>query len=92
MNCPLGVAIRSLLPYTTEVQTTLSMTTQTKRKLVCVSPISNVATFKFNCEMDSLHSCYVDDEKLDIMYLTSINGKYKFMMHKKEDCNWKIVK
>lgn len=68
------------------------MTTATKRKFVCVEPLSNLARLRFTTEMDHLHSCYVDDEKDGVMFLTSVNGKYKFAMIKKEDSNWKIVK
>ncbi len=68
------------------------MTVTVKRKFVCVEPTSNVAKMRFHTEMDNLHSCYVDDEKNDVMYLSSVNGKYKFTMNKKEDSNWKIVK
>ena len=68
------------------------MTATIKRKFVCVQPISGPATFRFNTEMDKLHSCYVDDEVNDTMFLTSVNGRYKFTVQKKEDSNWKIVK
>jgi hypothetical protein len=42
--------------------------------------------------MDNLHSCYVDDEKDGTMFLTSVNGKYKFTLNKAQDFNWQIVK
>lgn len=68
------------------------MTATIKRKFVCVQPISGAATFRFNTEMDKLHSCYVDSEVNGTMFLTSVNGRYKFTVQKKEDSNWKIVK
>ena len=68
------------------------MTTATKRKFVCVEPVSNLAKVRFDVEMDNLHSCYVDDEKDGIMFLTSVNGKYKFTLNKTQDFNWQIVK
>lgn len=68
------------------------MTTAIKRKFVCVEPISNIAKLRFNMEMDSIHSCYVDDEKDGILYLSAVNGKYKFTVNKKQDSNWQIVK
>jgi len=68
------------------------MKTSTKRKIICVNPISNVAKLRFVSEMDNLHSCYVDSIENDVMYLTSVNGKYKFTMHKKSDYNWEITK
>ena len=68
------------------------MTTIAKRKFICVEPVSNIAKMRFNMEMDSIHSCYVDDEQNGTMFLTSVNGKYKFTVNKKQDSNWQIVK
>tara|TARA_R100000030_G_scaffold12316_2_gene8230 strand:+ start:3416 stop:3616 length:201 start_codon:yes stop_codon:yes gene_type:complete len=64
----------------------------TKRKMVCVDPRSNAARLRFVTEMSKLHSCYIDNELNGILYLTSINGKYRFSMNKKEDKNWAVVK
>ena len=63
-----------------------------KRKIFCVDPRSNAAQLRFVTEMSKLHSCYVDNEINGILYLTSINGKYRFSMNKKEDKNWAVVK
>ncbi len=68
------------------------MTTMVKRKFICVEPTSNIAKLRFHTEMDNLHSCYVDDEQNGILFLSSVNGKYKFTVNKKEDSNWQIVK
>ena len=68
------------------------METKVKRKFVCVEPVSDRAKMRFHNEMDSLHSCYVDNEKDGMMFLASVNGKYKFAMNKSKDSNWKIVK
>jgi len=68
------------------------MTTAIKRKFICVEPVSSMAKLRFDTEMDGLHSCYVDDEKDTSFYLTSVNGKYKFIVNKKKDDNWMIVK
>lgn len=68
------------------------MATMIKRKFVCVEPVSSMAKLRFDTEMDSLHSCYVDDEKDGILFLSSVNGKYKFTLSKKQDSNWQIVK
>jgi len=68
------------------------MSTTVKRKFICVEPVSSIAKIRFDTEMDNLHSCYVDDEKEGIMFLTSVNGKYKFTVNKKKDSNWQIVK
>ena len=68
------------------------MTTASKRKFICVNPVSNLAKLRFDTEMDHLHSCYVDDEKDETVFLTSVNGKYKFTLNKTQDSNWQIVK
>ncbi len=68
------------------------MAVASKRKFVCVEPVSSLAKLRFDTEMDNLHSCYLDDEKDDVLFLSSVNGKYKFMMSKKQDSNWQIVK
>lgn len=65
---------------------------KTKRKIVTIDPISKIAQERFDECMDGLHSCYVDDEVNEVLYLTSVNKKYKFIMHKKEDINWKLIK
>lgn len=63
-----------------------------KRKIIAVDPISEIAQERFEFHMDSLHSCYIDDEIDENLYLTSVNKKYKFVMNKKNDKNWKLVK
>jgi hypothetical protein len=65
---------------------------KTKRKIVSVEPITDVAKNRFDLYMNGLHSCYIDDENDYSMYLTSINKKYKFNMSKMGDLNWKVVK
>lgn len=68
------------------------MKTTAKRKFICIEPLSSIAKMRFNTEMNNIHSCYVDDEKNDILFLSSISGNYKFTMSKKNDSNWKIIK
>jgi hypothetical protein len=63
-----------------------------KRKIVTIDPISKLAQERFEENMDGLHSCYVDDEVNETLYLTSVNKKYKFTMSKKNDSNWKLTK
>lgn len=67
-------------------------TTKTKRKIVNVSPVSDVAKNRFDYVMDKLHGCYVKNEDDTKMYLSSINKRYTFVMNKVNDPNWKIVK
>jgi hypothetical protein len=42
--------------------------------------------------MNQLHSCRVEQETSDKMFLSSITGRYNFWMNKESDPNWKIVK
>jgi hypothetical protein len=66
--------------------------TKIKRKIVTIDPISKLAQERFDEYMDGLHSCYIDDEVNETLYLTSVNRKYKFTMNKKNDNNWKLIK
>ena len=68
------------------------MITKTKKKIICVEPVSNKAKNRFANLMDSLHSCNVEQEDAKVMFLTSINGLYHFWIHKHDDKNWRIVK
>ncbi len=68
------------------------MTTKIKRKIISVEPISPKAKERFSDYMDNLHSCYVEDEDTMKFFLCSINKKYRFVIDKKKDENWKLVK
>lgn len=70
----------------------LLMMTKVKRKIISVEPITPIANTRFKEEMDLLTSCYVEDENETQVFLCSVNKKYKFIMNKKEDKNWRIVK
>jgi hypothetical protein len=63
-----------------------------KRKIISVEPITSIAQTRFKEEMNLLTSCYVEDENETQVFLCSVNKKYKFVMNKNEDKNWKIVK
>jgi hypothetical protein len=63
-----------------------------KRKIISVEPITSIAQTRFKEEMNLLTSCYVEDENETQVFLCSVNKKYKFVMSKNEDKNWKIVK
>ena len=63
-----------------------------KRKIISVEPITSIAQTRFKEEMNLLTSCYVEDENETQVFLCSVNNKYKFIMNKNEDKNWKIVK
>ena len=42
--------------------------------------------------MDELHSCRVEQETEDKMFLASISGRYHFWMNKMNDDNWEVIK
>ena len=42
--------------------------------------------------MDGLHSCRLEQETEDKMFLTSITERYSFWMDKTNDMNWMIAK
>lgn len=68
------------------------MTTAIKRKFLCIKPVSSIAKLRFDTEMDSLHSCYLDDEQNGVLFLSSVNGKYKFTVNKYKDQHWMLIK
>jgi len=63
-----------------------------KPKFICVQPKSSKAKNRFANLMNQLHSCKVEQETEDKMFLTSITGKYHFWMQKQNDDNWLIIK
>jgi len=64
----------------------------TKTKFVCVSPKTSKAKNRFANLMDSLHSCKVEQEQDEMMFLTSISGRYHFWIKKCDDPHWNIIK
>ena len=64
----------------------------TKTKFVCVYPKTSKAKNRFANLMDSLHSCKVEQEQDEMMFLTSISGRYHFWIKKCDDPNWNIIK
>ena len=63
-----------------------------KSKFVCVQPKSTKAKNRFHNMMDQLHSCRVEQETDDKMFLSSISGRYHFWMDKESDNNWMVIK
>ncbi len=63
-----------------------------KTKFICVQPRSNKARNRFANMMDGLHSCRLEQETEDKMFLTSITERYSFWMDKTNDMNWMIAK
>jgi len=66
--------------------------TLVKKKIVCVSPLSLKAKFRFVNEMSNLHSCKVEEETDDMFYLSSISGLYFFWVPKEGNEHWRIEK
>ena len=42
--------------------------------------------------MHELHSCRVEQETEDKLFLSSITDRYSFWMNKTNDDNWQIIK
>lgn len=63
-----------------------------KKKFVTVEPVSAKAKNRFVNIMDSLHSCQVEQEKDNMLFLASINRKYFMWLPKTGNEHWKIVK
>ena len=63
-----------------------------KKEIICVKPKSSEAKNRFVNQMDSLHSCYVDERKDGKIFLASISGRYRFSMFGGADDHWEIVK
>lgn len=68
------------------------MTTKSKRKFVSVVPLSSKAKNRFHNLMDSFHSCEVEQEKDNLMFLVSLNRQYCFWVQKTGNEHWKVEK
>ena len=66
--------------------------TATKQKMVCVEPVSRKAKNRFANEMDKLHSCVVEKEDGQFLFLSSISGRYFFWMNEEIDDHWEVIK
>ena len=63
-----------------------------KTKFVCVKPKSRKAKNRFANLMNDLHSCRIQQEDNQKMFLESISGNYFFWMLKENDSNWEVIK
>jgi hypothetical protein len=66
--------------------------TKPKAKFVTVSPLSSKAKNRFVNIMDSLHSCIVEQEIDNKLFLVSLNKKYCFWIQKEGNEHWKVEK
>ena len=62
-----------------------------KRKFVSVEPISVIAKNRFVEDMQSLHSCVIEQEKDDMIHLASINKCYYFWLPREGNEHWKVI-
>lgn len=65
---------------------------KTKKKFVNVTPLSSRAKNRFVNIMESFHSCEVEQEKDNLMFLVSLNKKYCFWLQKEGNEHWRIDK
>jgi len=63
-----------------------------KTKFITVKPKSIKAKNRFANLMNGLHSCRVEKEDQEKMFLSSITNMYFFWMKKENDTNWEIIK
>ena len=63
-----------------------------KTKFITVKPKSTKANNRFANLMNRLHSCRVEKEDQEKMFLASITDMYFFWMKKENDTNWEEIK
>ena len=66
----------------------------TKKRRVCVTPLSRKAKNRFANEMDLFHTCTVDIERehegQKWLFLQSLNKSYYFWVPAKGNTDWKV--
>jgi hypothetical protein len=65
---------------------------KTKKKFVNVTPLSSKAKNRFVNIMESFHSCEVEQEKDNLLFLVSLNKKYCFWVQREGNEHWRIEK
>jgi len=63
-----------------------------KKKFVNVTPLSHVARNRFITMMDSFHSCQIEKETNDKLFLVSLNKQYCFWVQRTGNEHWKVEK
>jgi hypothetical protein len=66
--------------------------TKVKKKFVNVIPLSSKAKNRFVNIMESFHSCEVEQEKDNLLFLVSLNKKYCFWVQREGNEHWRIDK
>lgn len=64
--------------------------TQTKAKIVYLTPVSKAAKSQFYFDMSLLHSCRVREETEDLYYVESITKGCSFWIPKDGNSDWKV--
>jgi len=67
------------------------MKTSNKTEFICVKPRSSQANSRFDERMDRLHSCKVQKREHGRVYLSSISGRYNFIISEIADDHWEVV-
>jgi plasmid maintenance system killer protein len=62
-----------------------------KKRFVIVSPKSLAAKHRFVNIMKSLHSCEVEKETTDKLFLVSLNKQYRFCVQKEGNEHWEVT-
>lgn len=65
---------------------------KTKKRFVNVTPLSSKAKNRFVNIMNSFHSCEVEQETDDKLFLVSLNRQYCFWVQKTGNEHWSISK
>lgn len=63
-----------------------------KKKFINVIPLSKKARNRFINIMDSFHSCEIEQETKDKLFLVSLNKQYCFWIQKEGNEHWKLEK
>lgn len=63
-----------------------------KKRFMNVTPLSSKAKNRFVNIMGSFHSCEIEQETTDKLFLVSLNRQYCFWIQKGGNEHWKIEK
>lgn len=63
-----------------------------KKKFINVIPLSKKARNRFINIMDSFHSCEIEQETKDKLFLVSLNKQYCFWIQREGNEHWKLEK
>jgi len=74
-----------------EVDKTMRSNVTMKPEFICVKPKSSKAKNRFANQMNSLHSCRVEQRKDGKVFLASITGQYFFWLSEGGDDHWEIL-